>query len=108
MAGGTAAVQRAGTVPPGGGGHPVRQIYRKNAFLRVVQSRHIRHSDRAAPKGSYYANKARVNCPSCGAVIELNSQQVVCPYCGGVLESDFYDWQTETFELYEVPVSLAD
>lgn len=86
---------------PAAGGSPVRQIYRKNTFLRVVQSRHIRHSDRAAPKGSYYANKARVNCPSCGAVIELNSQQVVCPYCGGVLESDFYDWQTETFELYE-------
>lgn len=86
---------------PAAGGSPVRQIYRKNAALRVVQSRHIRNSDRAAPKGSYYANKARVNCPSCGALIALNSQQVVCPYCGGVIESDFYDWQTETFELYE-------
>lgn len=86
---------------PAAGGSPVREIYRKNACLRVVQSRHIRNADKAEPKGSYYANKARVNCSSCGAVIELNSQQVVCPYCGGVIESDFYDWQTEVFELYE-------
>ena len=26
---------------------------------------------------------------------------MTCPYCGGVIESDFYDWQTEVFELYE-------
>ena len=86
---------------PAAGGRPAREIYRKNACLRVVQSRHIRHSDRAEPKGSYYTNRFKVNCPSCGAVIELNSQQVTCPYCGGVIESDFYDWQTEVFELYE-------
>ena len=33
--------------------------------------------------------------------MELRSQQTVCPYCGGVIQSDFYDWQTEAFEVYE-------
>ena len=33
--------------------------------------------------------------------MELNTQQVVCPYCGAVIRSDFYDWQTEDFEIYE-------
>ena len=41
------------------------------------------------------------NCPSCGAQVTLDSQQTVCPYCGGMLQSDFYDWQTEAFEIYE-------
>ncbi len=86
---------------PTAGGQAVREIYRKNACLRVVQSRHIRSSDRTEGNNSYYANKTRINCPSCGAQLQLSSQKVVCPYCGGVIESDFYDWQTETFELYE-------
>lgn len=34
---------------------------------------------------------------------ELNTQQVACPYCGAVIRSDFYDWQTEDFEIYEKP-----
>lgn len=33
--------------------------------------------------------------------MELSSQQVICPYCGGVIQSEFYDWQTEAFEIYE-------
>ena len=33
--------------------------------------------------------------------MELSSQQVICPYCGGVIQSEFYDWQTEVFEIYE-------
>ena len=33
--------------------------------------------------------------------VELSSQQVICPYCGGVIQSEFYDWQTEAFEIYE-------
>ena len=86
---------------PAAGGQPVREIYRKNARLRVLQSRHIRHSDRTEKKSSYYADKLAISCPSCGAEIRLDSQQVVCPYCGGVIQSDFYDWQTEAFELYE-------
>ena len=35
--------------------------------------------------------------------MELNTQQVACPYCGAVIRSDFYDWQTEDFEIYEKP-----
>ena len=31
----------------------------------------------------------------------MKSQQTVCPYCGGVIQSEFYDWQTEVFEVYE-------
>ena len=37
---------------PAAGGRPAREIYRKNAFLRVVQSRHICNADRAEPKGN--------------------------------------------------------
>lgn len=33
--------------------------------------------------------------------MELTGQQVVCEYCGGVIRSEFYDWQTERFEVYE-------
>ena len=83
------------------GGRPVHTVYRKNACLRVLQSRHIRSCDRAGQQKSYYADKATINCPSCGAEVELRSQQTVCPYCGGVIHSDFYDWQTEAFAVYE-------
>ena len=76
-------------------------VYRKNARLRVLQSRHIRSSDRAGKQKSYYADQGTITCPSCGAEVELRSQQAVCPYCGGVIQSDFYDWQTEAFEVYE-------
>lgn len=79
----------------------VYEIYRKNAYVRLLQSRHIRTSDRQEERKSYYARQAKVICPSCGAQVELGGQQTLCPYCGGVLESEFYDWQTENFEIYE-------
>lgn len=86
---------------PKEGGRPVHTVYRKNARLRLLQSRHIRSCDRAGKQKSYYADKGTVSCPSCGAEVELRSQQTVCPYCGGVIQSDFYDWQTESFGMYE-------
>ena len=86
---------------PTEGGRPVHTIYRKNARLRLLQSRHIRSSDRAGKQKDYYADKGTISCPSCGAEVELHSQQTVCPYCGGVIQSDFYDWQTEAFTVYE-------
>lgn len=82
-------------------GRPIQEIYRKNAFLRILQSRHVRNSDRTQKKENYYADSVTINCPSCGAQVTLDSQQTVCPYCGGILQSDFYDWQTEAFEIYE-------
>jgi len=82
-------------------GRPIQEIYRKNAFLRILQSRHVRNSDRTQKKENYYADSVTINCPSCGAQVTLDSQQTVCPYCGGMLQSDFYDWQTEAFEIYE-------
>ena len=86
---------------PKQGGRPVYERYFKNASVRILQSRHIRRSDRTDDNNnSYYAGKAKIACPSCGAQVELKSQQTVCPYCGGLIQSDFYDWQTETFELY--------
>ena len=86
---------------PTEGGRPVHTIYRKNARLRLLQSRHIRSADRAGKQKDYYAHKGTISCPSCGAEVELRSQQTVCPYCGGVIQSDFYDWQTEAFAVYE-------
>lgn len=82
-------------------GSPIHEVYRKNAYLKILQSRHIRNADRTGKKEKYYAESTIINCPSCGAQVELTSQQTVCPYCGGVIQSDFYDWQTEVFELYE-------
>ena len=82
-------------------GRPIYTIYRKNARLRLLQSRHVRSCDRAGKQTSCYAHKGTISCPSCGAEVELRSQQTVCPYCGGVIQSDFYDWQTEAFEVYE-------
>ena len=82
-------------------GKTVHQIYRKNSYLRILQSRHIRHSDRQGKNKEFYSDKGTILCPSCGAEVELSSQQVICPYCGGVIQSEFYDWQTEAFEIYE-------
>lgn len=82
-------------------GKPVYELYRKNAYARILQSRHIRNFDRTEKKKNYYADKAKIICPSCGAQVKLGSQRAVCPYCGGVIQSDFYDWQTEAFEIYE-------
>ncbi len=61
----------------------------------------MRSCDRAGKKKSYYSDSGAVSCPSCGAEVELKTQQAICPYCGGILQSDFYDWQTEAFEIYE-------
>ena len=52
-------------------------------------------------KKNYYGNHTKIICPSCGAEVKLSSQKAVCSYCGGVLQSDFYDWQTEKFDIYE-------
>ena len=77
------------------------EIYRKNSYLRILQSRHIRSADRKEKKKSYYSDMLRITCPSCGASVKLDSQQVTCEYCGAVIKNEFYDWQTESFELYE-------
>ena len=98
------AVLRCSTLErfvPLSGEKPVYEKYRKNAYMRILQSRHIRNSDRGEKKKKYYDERVTVSCPSCSARVELKSQQTVCPYCGGVLRSDFYDWQTEIFEIYE-------
>lgn len=77
------------------------EIYCKNSYLRILQSRHIRSADRKEKKKSYYSDMLRITCPSCGASVKLDSQQVTCEYCGAVIKNEFYDWQTESFELYE-------
>ena len=84
-----------------GGEKLIQETYHKKAYARILQSRHVRNADRVGKKENYYADRIKVICPSCGAEVELNSQQTVCPYCGGVMQSDFYDWQTEAFEVYE-------
>lgn len=76
------------------------EIYRKNSYLRILQSRHIRSADRKEKKKSYYSDMLRITCPSCGARVKLDSQQVTCEYCGAVIKNEFYDWQTESFEVY--------
>ena len=82
-------------------GKVVHQIYRKGSYLRILQSRHIRHSDRQGKNKEFYSDKLMITCPSCGAEVELSGQQIICPYCGGVIQSEFYDWQTEVFEIYK-------
>lgn len=77
------------------------EIYRKNSYLRILQSRHVRLADQKEKKKSYYNDKLRIICPSCGASVKLDSQQVTCEYCGAVIKNEFYDWQTESFEIYE-------
>ena len=76
------------------------EIYRKNSYLRILQSRHIRSADRKEKKKSYYSDMLKITCPSCGASVKLDSQQVTCEYCGAVIKNEFYDWQTESFEIY--------
>ena len=77
------------------------EIYRKNSYLRILQSRHVRLADQKEKKKSYYNDMLRITCPSCGASVKLDSQQVTCEYCGAVIKNEFYDWQTESFEIYE-------
>lgn len=77
------------------------EIYRKNSYLRILQSRHVRRTDQKENKKSYYNDMLSITCPSCGARVKLNSQQVTCEYCGAVIKNEFYDWQTESFEIYE-------
>ena len=79
----------------------VHEIYRKHACLRVLQSRHVQTVDCGDGKKNFYAGKTKVICPSCGAEVTLSSQQVVCEYCGARIQTDFYDWQTEVFDIYE-------
>ena len=77
------------------------EIYRKNSYLRILQSRHVRRTDQKENKKSYYNDMLSITCPSCGARVKLDSQQVTCEYCGAVIKNEFYDWQTESFEIYE-------
>ena len=77
------------------------EIYRKNSYLRILQSRHVRRTDQKENKKSYYNDMLSITCPSCGASVKLDSQQVTCEYCGAVIKNEFYDWQTESFEIYE-------
>lgn len=77
------------------------EIYRKNSYLRILQSRHVRRTDQKEKKKSYYNDMLSITCPSCGAGVKLDSQQVTCEYCGAVIKNEFYDWQTESFEIYE-------
>ena len=77
------------------------EIYRKNSYLRILQSRHVRRTDQKENKKSYYNDMLKITCPSCGARVKLDSQQVTCEYCGAVIKNEFYDWQTESFEIYE-------
>lgn len=79
----------------------MRKEYRKNSYLRILQSRHVRRTDQKENKKSYYHDMLRITCPSCGARVKPNSQQVTCEYCGAVIKNEFYDWQTESFEIYE-------
>lgn len=52
------------------------EIYRKNSYLRILQSRHVRRTDQKENKKSYYNDMLSITCPSCGARVKLNSQQV--------------------------------
>ena len=71
---------------PKEGGSPVHVVYRKNAYLRLLQSRHIRNCDRKEKRESYYANQTTINCPSCGAEVKLRTSCCVCYSCSsGVL-----------------------
>lgn len=65
------------------------EIYRKNSYLRILQSRHVRRTDKKENKKSYYHDMLRITCPSCGARVKLNSQQVTCEYCGAVIKTSF-------------------
>ncbi|MBQ6380232.1 MAG: hypothetical protein IJJ41_01340 [Clostridia bacterium] len=105
-------------------GKIVQDRYFPNVKISVVQSRHIRYEDakqqaanqkdkfgymkKQTPEAPLYAQSKRIICKSCGAEVEINTQQVTCPYCGGQLFSQFHDWQTEHFSvepIAEYPLS---
>lgn len=103
-------------------GRTVRETYYPRVQLTVTQSRRIRYADQkaaasrekkrgASQDAPFYEAAGEMVCPSCGARVTLRAQTEICPYCGGVLVSDFYDWQTEQFELESVaglgPAALA-
>lgn len=71
------------------------------------QSRHIRHDEVASKNRNeeqqFYAEYQKVTCPSCGAEVSLTGDIATCPYCGGYIKSDFFDWQTEEFLIYQNP-----
>ena len=48
------------------------EMYRKNSYLRILQSRHVRIADRKEKKKSYYSDMLRITCPSCGAGVKLD------------------------------------
>lgn len=65
------------------------EIYRKNSYLRILQSRHVRLADQKEKKKSYYNDKLRITCPSCGASVKLDSQQVTCDTAAPLLKTSF-------------------
>ena len=60
------------------------EIYRKNSYLRILQSRHIRRTDQKEKKKSYYNDMLSITCPSCGAelICDETTAATSCPYCG--------------------------
>ena len=84
----------------GESGDIIEEIYHKNAAILLRQSRIIRHDDRQVNKSEYY-KESIVYCPSCGAEINLNSQEVTCPYCNAIILHQFFDWQVESFDFYD-------
>ena len=80
----------------------VWKLYHNNAAVRILQSRHIHCGDQSNTNGKALLDKRMTNCPSCGAEVKLNSREVLCEYCGAVIQNRFYDWQTESFELFDI------
>lgn len=101
------------TVKDAQSGRILREKYYPNVRISVVQSRRIRLEDarqeaknrkdkfgytkKKQPETVFYEETRTIECNSCGAQVEINTQQVACPYCGAQLISEFHDWQTEHF-----------
>lgn len=75
-------------------GMSIHTVYRKNAYFRVLQSRHIRRSDRTKNRKSYYADKMTVNCPSCGANF-VPDENHCCSFCGYSFHIDGAKWAVQ-------------
>lgn len=88
-------------------GKVVYEDFFPHGSVLLRQSRHIRH-DAVADKSrneeqQFYADYHKITCPSCGAEVTLTGETAHCPYCGGYIKSDFFDWQTEEFLIYQEP-----
>lgn len=80
-------------------GETISERLIRDGFVTIVQSRRIRSDDRREDKSLYYDDTEKIICRSCGAEVERSSEITICPYCGAYIESDFYDWQLESFEI---------